>query len=527
MIYQSRVQTPVDVEEAPARRNHRRAARLALVEPSLPALLKDPRDPGAIRDIILRARRSVRQARRMADEALEALRNDEPPPAERLNQDFLVSVVERNGNVAAAIRDVWPDEKTRPRSSVYRWMDDNDKGLIYALRHGRQGLDHFMEVGIYEPLHRNELYLLDETKIPIAARNKHGQRVDNLHLISVFDVFGRVIVNGQVTIGPSDELIASAVLARALAGGTWDGLDYGGCPQAFGLDNAFIFARSERFKAVMRRAGVPPKYARPYTAQDKAMLERWHRTLKDMGLSAVPGNNRGPKHWVYRLTGEIRPDGKPKKERVERAIHDPVDPAQLLTVEEVTEAIYAAIHDYNANHVHSVTKMTPLARYASDPTPLRRLGVAALWDFALPVGTPGKPTYTVERRGVWIEGERWTAKGKVQPQQQVSVRVLAGMNPRYLVGTPRGQFIAELTPSRLETEDERLARLDRNHTRGARISLITKISVQRTLARAAGEPGTAAYAGETTAKKMAAAAVPTLASLEAALNVPEGIDGAA
>ena len=499
-----------------ARRNLSLAERLALVEPDLERLLRDGPTQEVLHGIAARSGRSIRSARRMADEALLHLVSGAPEPEGRLPDDFYVAYAERNGNLAAAIRDFWPDPAVRPsKSSIYRWIDP---GLQRALKKGRDALDHFMEIGVYAPLNRHDLLIIDETKIRIPARGPHGVRIETIHLLSGIEAAKKVVVNACVTVGPADELIASAFLARVWAGGEWDGVPYGGSYQAISLDNAFIFAKSDRFVRAMRAGGVPPRYARPYTPQDKAIKERWYRTLKDMALSAIPGNLRGPTVYEYVETGETREDGKPKKIRVPRPLNEIRDDEQILPLGELVQAIYAGIHDYNFNHIHSALGSSPLEAYAADQTPLRLVGLAALWPFALPLG---RKSYRVERRGVWIDGAWWAVKRQAEVGSSVSIRHMPGLDPRYLIGTPDGRYLGEVTLAVLETETEREARLNNNREKARRLGEITKVTRQNALNRAAGRPGSAAHVSATSAKKLDAAHNDRpLADLSAALAVP-------
>jgi transposase InsO family protein len=376
-----------------------------------------------------------------------------------------------------------------------------------------------MEIGVYPSLRRHDLLIIDETKIPIPAKGPRDQRIDNLYLISAIDYATRLVVNACVTVGPSVDVIASAFLARILAGGIWQGVPYGGAYQALSLDNAFIFASSERFAWAMRVAGVPPRYARPYTAQDKAVKERWYRTLKDMALSAIPGNVRGPlvRDWV--ATGELREDGKPKRTRQVRPLNEIRDDARLVPLDELVQSIYAGIFDYNFNHFHSTLGAIVLDAYAADPTPPRPVGLAALWPFALPVGT--RRAYKVERRGVFIDGAYWAVKQQARVGEHVSIRQLPGLDPRLLIGTPDGRYIGEVTRADAETELEREARLASNRQKTRRYEQIAKVTQQNALARVSDAPGSAAYVSDTSAKKLAATdSNRPLGDLRAALAVP-------
>jgi transposase InsO family protein len=509
---------PPDPEREP-RRYHDHATRIALTEMVADSFAQCGQITRAlVSSVARRADRSERQAERMIVEWLEVQAGTQAPAVERLPLEFLQLVSEKNGMVGPAIEAFYGEaDAKRLRPSVYRWMDELDPGLLLALKHGPAALERFLEMGVYEPQHRLELLLVDEMHIPLRCRGPRNQIVEDLYLISYFDTFSRLVVNCQVTVGLSDAAMAAAVLARALVGGTWEGIEYGGSPEALRADNAKIF-KADPFKQVLRRADVPPRYAKPFTPADKAMLERWHGTLQQHWLTSFPAYLKGPKRRVFVETGELDRHGKPKRRRDEIPLHVPLDPAQLVHMDEVTQAVYAAIYDYNINHRHSVTGMTPIQAFAADPGPLTRLGPAAFWDLAVPIG---KPTYVGERRGVWADNE-WRRGQLPLAGREVSVRLLPGLDPLYLIGTPSGHFLEVVKPSADETQGERDARLARNSVRTQRLLDITTVSRANVLARAV-SPGTAAYVSETREATLAKADAPRLASVDAALAVPDRV----
>ena len=507
------------VAEHVARHYHGIAERLALTDAIGDAFANSGSVTDAIvRDVAQRSSRSLKQSRRMIDEWLQVQAFGLPGKPQRLPDALLVKVAENNGSAAAAIRQFYPtlEEQQRKRSSVYRWLEEADVGTLLALKGGVKAWERLLEVGVYEPQHRNEMWMTDEMHIPIRCRGPRGEVIDNLHLISIFEPFARLVLNAQVTVGPSDAVIASAVLARAVAGGEWEGVAYGGSAGAMAMDNGLIF-KSDLLRDVLLLARIPPKFARPYTPTDKAMIERWHGSLQQKWMVSFPAYLDGPPRRIFRETGELGQDGKPKWERAEVPLHVPVDPADLPSLEDITHGTYAAITDYNLNHVHSVTGQTAIVRYGSDPTLLARPGVAALWAVALPTG---KPVYFGERRGIHVDGEWRRAAGESLIGRHLVARILPGLDPIYLVGTPDGRFIAEVKPSADETAEEAVARLDRNHARLDRLRQTTVIAQANVLARAAA-PGTPAYVSDGRAAKLDAQIEYPLASLDAAMDVPD------
>lgn len=511
-------------DDAEHRAYHPLAARLAFVESVREEFdLAGTLTPELIDAVAYRSGRSRRHAGRMVLEWMEhegGLAGD----TRKVSDDFLREVIERKGNIAAAIRDVYGEDQFKHiKSRIYRALDEDDLGLKLALKKGAAALEAYLEIGVFVPTHRNELWLMDETKLPFICRGPKGMVLKDIRLTSIIEVYGRLVLNAQMTVGAADAAITACVIARAIVGGTWEGIDYGGSPDGLGLDNA-LANKAEAVKKVLRTGGSDPRYARPYTPPDKAMKERWYSTLKRKYLSAIPGATDGPTHYVWVRTGEVDERGRPKRERVERPVNQPLDPAQLLSLEELADAVYAGIHDYNLNHVHSETGMTPIERFGSDRTLLRRPGVAAFWPYAIATGT--KERYIGERRGIHVDSE-WR-KGELPLKgRDLTARVLAGMEPRYLVGTATGSFLDEVTRTADETPDQKADRRARNRARMDRIRTVTKLAHENSVARAAGTPGTRAYTSERREAELEAAASPDLGDISAALAVPERLEGAA
>ncbi len=495
---------------------HRRAERLALTESVADTLRTSGRITAADVDALAaRAERSPRQARRMLEEWLAASAGEAPVPPSKLSEAFLTRLAEHHGIVAAALRDEYgPEEATHLRASVYRWLAEIDLGLRVALRDGPQAFGRYLEVGVFEPAHRNQLWQIDEMHVPGRFRGARNRVVEDLWLTSILDTYSRLVLAAQLTLGEADEAVTTALLARAVVGGTWEGVDYGGSAEALGADNAAVY-KSEGFRRALTRAGIDPHYARPYTPQDKGFIERYHRTLQEKWLSSVPGYTKGPQTFAYEPTGELDARGRPKRRRITVHALMPRDPAHLLSVEEATDVMYTAIWEYNTQHVHSVTGTTAIRRYGADPTPLRRPGIAAFWDLALPL----RSTYIGEARGVHLDGEY---RSGVTPLagRHLTARVLPGLDPRYLIGDQSGNFLEEVTRTADQNEDQRQAQLGRNRVRSARVDHFMRAGAEALEARAA-QPGTPVYVSPKRATQLAEQTTPSLADVQAALAVPE------
>jgi hypothetical protein len=360
---------PAPVDEAESARHriyHCHTEMMALTKPTGDAMLElGAMTPYLIKELAYRANISSKQAIRWLQKYADIKEHGEPEPKDELPPGFLKVLARKNGSVALALRSYFDhdtEQIKRVRSSIYRAIEKFDLNFLMALKAGEDKWERFLEVGVYEPDHANEIWQMDEMHIPIRCRLANGQIIETLYLISIVDSYSGLVLNAQVTLGPSDAVIASAVLARAIAGGELKGVTYGGDAEALAMDNAFVFSSNELL-SVLLLAAIKAKYARPYTPTDKADVERYHGVIKMMYLMGVTGWTHGPAQRRWDLTGDLDPNGKPKRARVEVSMSVPPDDADLLTVEQVTQAVYAAIHQHNTEHVNSSTGQTAIVRY--------------------------------------------------------------------------------------------------------------------------------------------------------------------
>jgi hypothetical protein len=510
-----------DADQADHRRYRSHVERLALTAPTGEAML----EAGVITrhmvtELSLRARISRKQALRWLVEWKDVREHGEPEKANRVPPGLLQVIARKKGNVALAMRAYYDfdyEKIASVRSSVYRAIQAVDPHFLLALKAGEDRWERYLEIGVYEPDHANELWQMDEMHIPIRCRMANGQIIENLYLLSIVDAYSGLVLNAQVTVGQSDALMAGAVLARAIAGGTLKGVTYGGSAEALAMDNALIFT-SKDIRDVLLLASIKPQYARPYTPPDKADVERYHWTLQQMYLMGVTGYLDAPVERRFVLTGEHDEHGRPKRARVEVPMGMPADDADLNTVEETTEITYAAIHQHNTEHVNSSTGQVAIERYGSSRKTVLLFGHAAFWDYALPYG---KPQYIGERRGIHVAGGFRSSKEMGLINLLLVARELPGFDPLYLVGKASNKkFLSSVRPAKDETAEERIARLDRNHAATRRLRELVDVS-SVTAADRAETPGTPAYVSEKRAEKLAATDPAPLASVDAALSVPE------
>lgn len=507
-------------DQAVHRRYHSVQEAMALTAPTGEAMLESGTlTPQLVAELAFRAGISRKQAIRWLTRWKDIRDHGAPDAADKIPPDLLQLIVKKRGNVALALRSYYDFDReliAAKRSSIYRAIQALDLHWLMALKAGEPRWERFLEVGVYEPTHANEIWEMDEMHIPIRCRLANGQVIDSLHLLSVVDAYSKLVLNAQVTIGPSDAVMAGAVLARAIAGGTLKGVTYGGSAEALAMDNAFIFTSTDILQALLL-GNIDAKYARPYTPTDKAAVERNHWSFVQMYLMGCVGYVDAPLERRFALTGELDLRGRPKRARVEVPMGMPVDDADLAPVEDVTEGIYAALHNFNTEHRSSATNEIAIERYGRSSKSVRLLGHAAFWGQALPFG---KPEYIGERRGVHLGTYHSSAEMSLIGRRLVA-RTLPGMDPLYFVGlASNDRYLTSVRPAKDETAEERERRLARNHAFSRRIRGFVDVSAG-TAADRAETPGTPAYVSEKRATQLAATAAAPLASVEAALAVPE------
>jgi transposase InsO family protein len=473
--------TPTPILREP-RRNRNLLERVEAIKPLLG--LYDEQGYLAPRDYRWMAHaldRSERWVREMFDEAL-AIREAPPVPRNAalepdaiLPYGFLMRVAANQGNVAAALRDYHGGDLGSD-ATVYRQMAQIHPGLKLALKHGRKALDQYMELGVYEPDYRNQLWEADEMHLPIRARGPHGI-VEDLWLLVFIEVWSRLIVAASLHVGPADEEFAAAVYWAGVIGWDAPGLHVGGSPETLLTDNGWIFKKSKHFKAAVRASGAAQEFATPYTPQGKPHVERWNWTHVLKGLAGLGGLKRGPMGWTYeKLYG---PDGEPQRRRVEvpmLVLPDGKEPS----VAQVARWSASAIERYNLQDVHSTFGEVPALRYGSVQRVERRFGAGAAWPYAVRV-----PDHLVGGRG--IHYDKWlTVNGVLRVGETAQVAVLPSFRGRVLVGKD-DHFRGEATEHSKESQDLADLRAERNH-RALRLVDRLFADAQDLLAASAGHP---------------------------------------
>ncbi len=439
-----------------ARRYRTRAERVAMVAPLL-----DARPAGAT--LAPHEKRGVARLYGVSVRTVERAIAEwaAPAPAPRAftpPRELLVRTAMHAGNLRRASTELRQEGVPLPSYATLARAMGADRGLRLVLQKGPKALEHYVEVGVFEPDHRNELWFMDAMHVPNRCRTARGGIVDDLWLLSVFEAYARTCLAHVLTIGAPDssdavDVFRSAVLGRAF---TRDELEawrpellerlgpapdtdprpylVGGVPDALMTDNGSIFT-SEVFRAGVQ-AILPTGhvFSAPYISAQRGKQERWHRTIQMRWLAGLPGYTDGP--TPFPGTEGVRAYAVPPDESLPR-------------VEAVMETLDRAIDAYNRTHVVSTTGEVPLVRFLTDRTPLRRVEPISLWR-----DMPTLGTFQVQPRGVHVDGtyRAWTGRGALIGQA-VEARGFPGQPGRVFVGQGT-TFIAEAIPHAARTEDE-------------------------------------------------------------------------
>jgi transposase InsO family protein len=427
----------------------RRSKRLALIE----SLLEYVAGGRAIPGHLLRFRSeslgvSTRTLRRWIAEA-----SAEPAPSRAWTppRELLVRTAEFGGNLRRAREDLCAEGVAMPSySTVCAAVNRDHPMLLLALRSGIDAYRHYLPVLENSIVGRNAVWYIDETKLPVRTIGRDGVATEAVWLVSVLDGATRLVLAHLVVEGAVNALHATSVLAAAALGWMHENERVGGRPEALVSDNALIY-KSNDFARCTAALGIPHLFAQPHSPGGKARIERWHRTIKDSGLSYLPGWSRGPRDTVH-LT---EPD--PHTGRTVREVRHLMPPDHaLLPVDDVAAAVAAFIDEYNVAHVVEPLGCTPIEAWHADEEPVRRAEVEALWDWATPYPTARK----VQRQGVHVDGEYFQWAGSDRIVGSVEVRALPGIDDVRLIGL-EGSFLAAARRA-LTSQDRRSVQLRRS-----------------------------------------------------------------
>jgi putative transposase len=234
--------------------------------------------------------------------------------------------------------------------------------------------------------HRMHSVLMDHTELPIYVVPRGHKTAVKPWITAVMDASTRYILSWVVTFGrPTAEEVRAALVQAMTFRVAADGETVvGGRPLRAVWDRGLEFLATLITESCLRLQVMP--IALPaYSPHLKGRLERFWGTLKPGLLPPLPGYAEGP----HDLRGN-------------HAIA-----ATALGEDEFLLLLDDWIGDYNANHIVTTMKMTPLQAWRADGTLLDEIAPERLWQDML---------VSKERNKVSKNGIRWDTIDWVAPE---------------------------------------------------------------------------------------------------------------
>ncbi len=328
---------------------------------------------------------SVRQIQRH----LAGLREGRRPPG---RQPFVLTthheqvILACNGNVALAYRELKKAGEDLPGEDTFwrAWYCQPMAKQDYA-RHGAKGLVEFLLYPPWEAPERNSVWQADHFELPIDVIADGCTTQTVKPWLTVFeDDRSRLVLAATLTATAGRRPDADIVCATLVAGirtRMEGGVEVGGVPRIVRWDNAAEFNAGMVIDLGVR-VGFECHAVPPYSGHMKGKVERFGRRVQEQFCVLQPGFTHGPKTHTTK---------------------DPFRDTTPLTAAELRPRLGLWIAEYNSTH-HQGIGETPLERWASDQTPLRRASPTQLRSALL----VAPRAYKVEkRRGIWFRGGYW------------------------------------------------------------------------------------------------------------------------
>ena len=259
----------------------------------------------------------------------------------------------------------------------------------------RERLTNNQDMRRYERPHINEVWCGDSSVGPY-LKTDDGKK-HRVYVIALIDDASRFITGVDVFFNDTFVNLMS-VMKSAVS-------KYGK-PARFNFDNGSAY-KNRQMELLAARIGSTINYCRPYTPTQKAKIERWFRTLKDM--------------WMATL-----------------------DMRDLHTLDELRGSLLAFVRRYNQSPHSSLKGMSPQDRFFSEPELIRRLPEETINNsFLLEIERRVSVDCVVVIDQVEYEVDYRFAK------QRITLRYSPDMNDIYVV-EPDGA----LTPIRLLNKQE-------------------------------------------------------------------------
>lgn len=281
-----------------------------------------------------------------------------------VDADVITSVFRRCGNVSGAYKDLKQAGRVLPSLSTFqrRVRDGKDGMGTSMLKIAKEGPQAQREARVHlsrEETVRGHTYYMDHSELPILAVPDGFKTASKPWLTVVMDAATRYVLGWTLTFGtPNAEQVRVTLIAGIRDRRAPDGTTtVGGIPDRVVWDRGLDFLSDLMTESTLRMNIVP--VALPaYSPELKAPVERFFGTLKRGCLAVLPG---------YTDSGK---DLRDELLLARNAL------SELALVAELK----AWMDAYNASHVHTTLRMTPLQAWQADPTPLHFATDAQLWE---------------------------------------------------------------------------------------------------------------------------------------------------
>ncbi|MDE3721400.1 DDE-type integrase/transposase/recombinase [Nocardiopsis sp. N85] len=151
------------------------------------------------------------------------------------------------------------------------------------------------------PSVRNQVWEADHKQLPVLVLPPRGGAV-RPWMTTIIDDATRALVGWSIALTPHTGTVLAAVRAGLVEDA--DRGPFGAIPALVRIDRGLEFAARPVTEA-LAALGVDVHRLPAYTPHRKGKVERFHRTLEQMLLSALPGFTGGPRDAAGRLHGPV------------------------------------------------------------------------------------------------------------------------------------------------------------------------------------------------------------------------------
>lgn len=319
------------------------------------------------------------------------------------------------------------------------------------------------------PSVRYQMWEADHKQLPVLALPPRGGAV-RPWMTTIIDDAARALVGWSIALTPHTGTMLAAVRVGLVEDA--DRGPFGAVPALVRIDRGLEFAARPVTEA-LAALGVDVHRLPAYTPHRKGKVERFHRTLEQMLLSALPGFTGGLRDAAGRLHGPV--DDRPAARAAAETAR-----VRPMGIDTLVGRVRDWVAWYNTAHAHSALGgRSPAQVWEADPTPLARISAERLRHLLL----------AEEERVVGKDGIRWERMSYLAPEllgrrgERVQIRYMPHDNRSIEVYTG-GEHLctaypqAHLTPEQVQAlrtaekeETRRLAAAQRRSARRSRTEL--------------------------------------------------------